>query len=532
VRSRFLALGSLSITAVIAIVSIAGQPVVGQDRSGLVIVSPDGERTLPTVAVGGREMVSLTVLAEIFDLTVFEDAAAGGITVTHRGRTIVLAPDQTLASVGGRLVSLPAPAVRASDGWLVPFEFISRALALVHSLPLELRPASRLVVVGNLRVPRVLVRYELVGDRARVTIEPTPRTSSTVRREPGRLLVTFDADRLDVALPVIGSSALVEGISVADEPSTLAIALGPAFASYEITDGSGVAGATRLTIELRTSSLEISSAPEPARPDPDRPSPMFERPRRPAIRTIVLDPGHGGDDAGAHGAGGTLEKNVTLGVARRLAAMVESRLGLRVLLTRQGDQTVRLDERAAVANNNKADLFISLHANASLHASVAGAEVFYLSVEEYGTEASRLTSIQSPVLPVFGGGQRAIDVVQWDMAQVGHLDESTILARTVAERLAARIPMSERALQPAPFRVLAGANMPAVLVEMGFMTNPTQESALASGEFQNDVAQALFESVVSFRGYVESRGMAERGREPGSPASHGPDAVSPAGSPQ
>lgn len=518
-----------------AMLALAGQPVIGQDRTGLAIISADGERALPTVSVGGREMVSLAVLADIFDLTVHEETAAGGVTVAHGGRTIVLAPDQTLASVGGRLVSLPAPAVRASDGWLVPLEFISRALALVYSTPLEFRPASRLVLVGNLRVPRVLVRYELIGDRARLTLQATPRTASTVRRESGRLLVSFDADRLDVALPAIAPGPLVDGIALADEPATLAIALGPAFASFEITDGSGVSGAARLTIDLRASSLEISSTtPNADRPDADpaTPSPLFERPRRRTIRTVVLDPGHGGDDAGARGVGGTLEKTVTLGVARRLAAMIESRLGLRVLLTRQGDQTVRLDERAATANNNKADLFISIHANASLQASVEGAEVFYLSVDEYGTEASRMTSVQAPVLPVFGGGRRTIDVVQWDMAQVGHLDESTLLARTVAERLATRIPMSDRALQPAPFRVLAGANMPAVLVEMGFMTNPTQESALASGDFQNSVAQALFESVASFRSYVESRSSAHEGRSPDAPMASPVEAPSPAGSPR
>ena len=260
-------------------------------------------------------------------------------------------------------------------------------------------------------------------------------------------------------------------------------------------------------------------------PELTGPSP-FDRPSGPVLQTIVIDPGHGGDETGARGEAGGLEKDVTLAVARRLQAMVESRLGMRVLLTRSSDQTVRLDERAAVANNNKADLFLSLHANASLQPTVAGAEVFYLSPTEYGEQAEQMAAAEVPVLPVFGGGRRSIDLVRWELAQLAHLDESTVLARTVAERLGTRVPMSDRALQQAPFHVLAGANMPAVLVEMGFMTNPEQERAMASGPFQNSVAQALFESIVRFRSYLERQRRAEvrvpqaptGAGEPGDPA--------------
>ena len=118
----------------------------------------------------------------------------------------------------------------------------------------------------------------------------------------------------------------------------------------------------------------------------------------------MIDAGHGGDDDGARGASGTLEKNITLSVARRLKGALESRLGVRVILTRDGDQSVGLDERAALANNNKADLFVSLHANASVRQAMSGAEVFYLSLDEYGEEGQRVAHGDSEALPVFGGG--------------------------------------------------------------------------------------------------------------------------------
>jgi N-acetylmuramoyl-L-alanine amidase len=158
-----------------------------------------------------------------------------------------------------------------------------------------------------------------------------------------------------------------------------------------------------------------------------------------------------------------------------------------------------LDERAALANNNKADLFVSLHANGSVRAGVTGAEVFYLSLDEYGDAAQRATPGGSESLPVFGGGARDIEVTLWEMAQARHIQESAALAQAVEASLRERIPMSPRALQRAPFRVLVGANMPAVLVEMAFITNAEQEKQLQADDFQNKVVQGLVESIMRFR---------------------------------
>ncbi len=201
-----------------------------------------------------------------------------------------------------------------------------------------------------------------------------------------------------------------------------------------------------------------------------------------------------------------------MAVALRLKAALEARLGLRVILTRDGDTGVALDQRAAVANNNKADLFISLHANASVRASAIGAEVFYLSLDEYGDEALRAATAPRETLPVFGGGSRDIDAVEWQFAQARHIDASAALARAVEASLRSRVTMSPRALQQAPFRVLVGANMPAVLVEMGFMTNAAQVKQLTSEQYQNDVVQSLVDAIVTFR---DTRGSVSAPPSPG-----------------
>src|SRR5262249_29854129 len=146
-------------------------------------------------------------------------------------------------------------------------------------------------------------------------------------------------------------------------------------------------GSGRIVVDVVAQSTTPATPPQPNAPTPPvpvppptEPPPLLELNPTGGIRTVVIDAGHGGDEDGAHGPSGTLEKNVTLSVARRLKSALEGRLGVRVILTRDGDVTVDLDQRAALANNNKADLFVSLHANASVRTSATGAEVFYLSL--------------------------------------------------------------------------------------------------------------------------------------------------------
>ena len=131
--------------------------------------------------------------------------------------------------------------------------------------------------------------------------------------------------------------------------------------------------------------------------------------------------------------------------------------------------------------------------------SAAGAEVFYLSLAEYGDEAQRVARGESESLPVFGGGTRDIEVILWEMAQARYIEQSASLAQAVESALRERVPMSPRAIQQAPFRVLVGANMPAVLVELGFLTNSAQEAQLASDAYQNDIVQALVDAIILFR---------------------------------
>jgi N-acetylmuramoyl-L-alanine amidase len=466
------------------------------------VLSQEGRRPLATRLINGQDMVALDDLTKFFDIVIREDTLAGGITVTARNQTIVLTPGQSLASTGGRLISLPSAPVREGRTWLVPIEFLPRALAPLLGTRIELRKPSHLILLGDIRVPRVAGNIELQGTLARVTLDVGPQTAHAIAQDGNRLVIKFDADALDAALPASPSPELIQAVRPGDNPSTVVIDLGPRFGSYRTSDVPGDRGAGRIVVDVNAQTAPApapGTQPAPTAPPPSEVPPLLDLTPSGGIRTIVVDAGHGGDEDGAHGPVGTLEKNVTLGVARRLKAALESRLGVRVILTRDSDVTVGLDERAAVANNNKADLFVSLHANASVRSSVSGAEVFYLSLEEYGDEAQRVAKGDSEALPIFGGGTRDIEVILWEMAQARYIEQSSALAQTIEGALRERVPMSPRAIQQAPFRVLVGANMPAVLVEMGFITNPEQEKQLASDAFQSSIVQALVDSIVRYR---------------------------------
>ena len=472
-----------------------------QPAAPLIQLSREGRRPLPTTTQSGQEFIFLDDVAALFQVNVREDTLAGGVTVTYKGRTVLASLDQPMASVNGRLVALPSPAIRVGRRWLVPVEFLSRALGPIYDSRIELRRASRLLIVGDLRVPRVTARVEAPGPPTRVVIDVVPPSEATATQEAGRVVVQIGADALDVRLPVAGGG-LVEQIRAGEQPNTLAVMLrNPgAIATSTITTDSS----TRLTIDIQApGGTPAPPAPLPTLPDTSEQIPPLSTPR-PTLQTIVIDPGHGGDDNGATGTGGVLEKNVTLDVARRVKALVEARLGIRVLLTREGDRRVPLDERASLANNNKADLFISLHANAAFVSSVSGAEVFYLAVDEEMEVARREAEAESVTLPVVGGGTRSIDVVRWDMAQARHLTSSAVLAGLLEEELRSRVPMGRRSLQRAPLRVLVGANMPAVLVEMAYLTSAAQSARAASPEFQTAVTQALYETVLRFRAHLEA----------------------------
>ncbi len=490
----------VAVTAALLVAIAAALSSQSPPAPALSLLSKDGRRTLPLALVADQQFVALDDLATAFQVAVREESM-GAVTVSYKGKTIVLTPDQALASVGGRLVSLPAPPSRNGRRWLVPVEFISRALALIYDARLELRKTSRLLIIGDLRVPRIAVRYDPLGAAGRLTIDATPRASATVTQEAEHLTIKFDVDALDtpaVPFTVSGSPGLLLGVRTVDA-TTMAVDLGPRFAGFRATS-QPVDTTMRLVIDLATAPTDApATAPTapaaPAAAPPVDLPPSFGQPVS-AFRTIAIDPGHGGDDDGVKSAEGAKEKDLTLAIARRFKGVIEARLGLRVILTRDDDRNVPVDERTSVANNNKADLFVSLHVNGSMRPATQGASIF---VAAFDRDAAQAAAGGGERVPTFGGGSREIELVPWDLAQTRHLDQSSAFADLLQQAFHDRVPLAAKPVDRAPLRVLESANMPAVLVELGYLTNAGQAKLLAGDGFQNAIVQALFDAIVKFR---------------------------------
>jgi N-acetylmuramoyl-L-alanine amidase len=471
----------------------------------LSLMTRDGRRPLPTTLISGQEFIALGDIASLFQVAVGEDTLAGGVTVTYRGRTIVASLDQPMASVNGRVVSLSSPVVRSGGRSYVPLGFLTQALASIYDQRIELRRASRLLIVGDVRVPRVTARIDAIGPPTTATIEISPAAQVQRTVEASRVLLRIDGDALDLALPS-SAGGLIEQIRVGEQPNTVAVLLAPSAGEPRMS-GAATDTLTRVVVEVPPAAPapEISAAPpSPAAAPPDAAVGGFPlATARPAFQTVIIDPGHGGDDAGVRVEGGPQEKQLTLDVARRLRGLLEARLGLRVVLTRDDDRELGLDERAAVANNSKGDLFLSLHANGAPSASMSGAEVLHLQLDP-GDAA--IGSVEGPSIPVLGGATRRIDIVRWDLAQARHLESSAMLAGILDEELRrGDIVMSPRGVQQAPMRVLTAANMPSALIEMAYLTNPAQAKLAVREEFKAAVAQALFDAIVRYRAFAEER---------------------------
>ena len=222
-----------------------------------------------------------------------------------------------------------------------------------------------------------------------------------------------------------------------------------------------------------------------------------------SVSRVVLDPGHGGNDPGATGAGGLREKDVTLDIAHRAAPVLARELGISTLLTRDKDDYVSLEERTARANAFGADLFVSIHCNASESSTAHGVQTFVLdttSDDIAGRVAARENASSAQA-----GTEVSKLLAQLKLADLGtrstHLAE--LLQRTAVASLSDKFPgVSDQGVKTAGFYVLVGAQMPAVLFETSFISNANEEARLGSGEYRQRLADAIVNAI---RGYREGR---------------------------
>jgi len=252
----------------------------------------------------------------------------------------------------------------------------------------------------------------------------------------------------------------------------------------------------RIVVDLSRPGVVAAATPAPV------PAPVASSAPKREL-TVAVDAGHGGEDAGARGAGGVLEKNVNLATALALAEALNRIPGIHAVLTRDQDGFIPLRERYRIAERAKADLFISLHANSTpRRGSGSGTEVFFLSLRGASDQATKdLADLENAADLVGGVPEQAEDDlvgILYDVKRASALQQSQLLAETLLDHLTRDRRLGVRGVKQAGFVVLKSVEFPSVLVETAFINNAVEARLLASTEFQQQIARQLADGVRSY----------------------------------
>jgi N-acetylmuramoyl-L-alanine amidase len=454
--------------------------------------TPSGDRLVTITHVEGQTLFAADDVMAALGGSVMPGGT--GFKATLNNNLAAFGPDSRFGVIRDELIEMPSvPAVVAGRPY-VPWQFFQGFLGKTADMEvtwdpvgrvLLARPAQHTVVgvqlsVANIQgISKVVVgltaptEYAIVKDQMAYTIRfKTPIRApfpDQTYDDPYVSKATFSGNdlRIDLKAPDIAADA------------------------YKLDNP------FRVVLDLH----KVAAGPNtiPGNLSPTRPVDT------PGIHTIVIDPGHGGKEVGAIGAHGLMEKDATLALCRRLADNLENKLKTRVILTRTDDSLVPLDQRTAIANQYKADLFLSVHMNAAVVKGAHGSETYFLSLEASDELAKKAADVENAAAKAAGPETADLKLILWDLAQQEYLNESSRFAQAVQEEMNRATHVQNRGVKQAPFKVLVGATMPAALVEVAFITNPDEESKLQSDDFQKLVVDALTTAVERYKTDYETR---------------------------
>lgn len=249
------------------------------------------------------------------------------------------------------------------------------------------------------------------------------------------------------------------------------------------------------------------------RPQPTPTPQPTPAPRRGSV-LIALDPGHGGEDPGAIGRGGTREKDIVLAIARRLKRMIDATPGMKAYMTRDGDFFVPLHVRVQKARRVKADLFISIHADAWIKPTARGSSVYALSQNGATSTMARMMAQRENEADLIGGVNLGthnpqVAKVLLDLSTAAQINDSMRVGSKVLQEIGKINRLHKRQVERAGFAVLKAPDIPSILVETAFISNPTEEKLLRSGKYQDQVARAMLSGIQGYFG--DNPALARRG---------------------
>lgn len=373
--------------------------------------------------------------------------------------------------------------------WLLSILLVLFTQLPIHSLTIDVRSFdhqgfTRLVLEGDTSFK---YDFQESGKSLKIRIDDRVNTRDSLKNLEGSYLIESVSQstrrgrsEFDVRFK---SSYSIQRHFVLERPYRLV---------FDVAKGAGPQRNNQ--VEVVEESPQVLEDEEPPQRQPR------SRDKKVVIETICIDPGHGGNDLGAIGSTQVSEKDITLAVGKKLRRMIESKLGLRVIMTREEDLEVSLDSRVALANNQKAQLFVSIHVNGSFRKSARGPETFFVSLQATDPESMALAQKENEALGDIDeiAENDDLKLILWNMAQTEYIKESSKLAEFIQNELNVLLNTINRGVKQAPFRVLMRASMPAVLIEVAFLSNPREEKKLTDDAFLDKVANSIYSGIAKF----------------------------------
>ena len=406
------------------------------------------------------------------------------LTIRSGNSRLLMTKNSALVSYNDQILLLPSPILREDARWLAPIEFLTIGLTRLTGTEFRYRAGAPRIYAENVDAPELEMNAQTLGPITRLTLRCSVPLNVELKRDDQRAILAIDRSVDPVRERLDHRDRMVRSVVFDDSDGNAKIVLDT---TRDVTD-------MRLTAadSNRVYFLDLFTKREPvteAVPPPALPAAPAARPdvipAERKVRVVVIDPGHGGMDTGAKSAA-IAEKDFTLALARKLRSALQTRLGTTVLLTRDSDVALDNEARSAVANNNQANLFISVHAGYSTNKTDAGSSVFVMK-ENFGegfTTAS-VTGRDQLFLP-------------WYLGYRIHQQASVSAANFLQEALSKAIPGSKFAVRTAPLAVLSSATMPSLLLEMGNLNNPMNAQTLTDASFQSRLAATIADAVQRF----------------------------------
>jgi N-acetylmuramoyl-L-alanine amidase len=412
-----------------------------------------------------QDYVSLKPLAELLEVSYVMDNTTQQLYLSGRGHRVVIIPDISVIQSAEQYYNVPFPPIYKNGDVYFPVQMITSTLGTA---------LERLVFITSVQEIPIINEVTLLT-----------RADSTIMKFAWPKPVDFD-----VRFAIRQAIVEIDGVYKAAPRLKSAGAVTKA----ELTPHNTY---TSIELNLKDVNSVIERESEV----------VFYHKKSEKINMLVIDPGHGGVDPGAVGRKGLYEKDVNLAISRLLRQYVEDSLKIKVILTRDRDLYLSLKERTNVANRNAADLFVSIHCNATKRGILrSGFETYFLS-EAKTNEERAVAALENASLKFDNVDMPSDDVsfIFYDLAQSAYLDESNNFAESIQSSAERNLKIPSRGVKQAGFYVLHGAFMPAVLVECAFISNPEEEKMLRKKDFQKQLAYCIYRGIKNYIDDYERR---------------------------